>query len=60
MKRVATLGICYMLLLTVFSVGAVQAADESFAEQFVGSPLLVLAALMIVAALAVLYRRIKK
>jgi hypothetical protein len=59
MKRSAVLVVCSSFL-TLSSVKAAHAADETFAQQFVGSPLLVLTAVMIVAALAFLYHRIRK
>jgi membrane protease YdiL (CAAX protease family) len=39
---------------------AVRAANEAPADQFLGSPLLVLAALLIIAGLAIVYHRIRK
>jgi hypothetical protein len=38
----------------------VYAADETLVEQFLGTPLLILAAVIIIAALASLYHRIRK
>jgi hypothetical protein len=38
----------------------VHAADEAFVQQFLGSPLLILAAVLIIAAAASLYHRIRK
>ena len=54
-----------MLALNIFlflfvEVDVVKAADESFAEQFLGSPLLVLAALIIIGVIAFIYRKLKK
>ena len=59
MKLSAVLAVC-SLLLTLSCVKAAHAADETFAQQFVGNPLLILAAVMIIAALAFLYHRIRK
>jgi hypothetical protein len=40
--------------------GVVHAANETFAAQFLGSPLLILTAVVVIAALASLYHRIRK
>ena len=50
----------YVLFLSVALVRVVNAADETFGEQFLGSPLLVLVAVTIIAALASLYHRMRK
>ena len=50
---------CLLFLLFTF-VKVVHAADETFGEQFLGSPLLILVAVMIIAALVSLYHRIRK
>jgi hypothetical protein len=48
-------------LLFVFALArVVYATDETLVEQFLGSPLLILAAVIIIAALASLYHRIRK
>jgi hypothetical protein len=48
-------------LLFVFALAkVVYAADETSVEQFLGSPLLILAAVIIIAALGSLYHRIRK
>ena len=39
---------------------AVRVADETFVQQFLGSPLLILVALLVIAALASVYHRIRK
>ena len=59
MKRPAVLASCFLFMVFAM-VGVVHAADETFAEQFVGSPLLILAAIVVIAALASLYHRIRK
>lgn len=41
-------------------VETAQAADEAPADQFLGSPLLVLAAVLLIALVAQLYHRIRK
>jgi hypothetical protein len=48
------------MFLVLALVGTVQAADGSSIEQFLGSPLLILAALLIIAGLATLYHGIRK
>jgi hypothetical protein len=59
MKNSAVLAVCS--LFVVFElVGIVHAADDTFIEQFFGSPLFILAAVAIIVALASLYHRIRK
>jgi hypothetical protein len=41
-------------------IGLVHAADESPFDQFLGSPLLILVALIVIVALATLYHRIRR
>jgi hypothetical protein len=50
----------FQLILLSAMVDLVNAADESPVDQFLGSPLLILAALIVIAALASLYHRIRK
>jgi uncharacterized membrane protein len=59
MKRAAVLAMCSPFLMFALIEG-VYAANETFAEQFLGSPLLILAAVVVIAALASLYHRIRK
>lgn len=59
MKSPLPLGACLLFLLFAL-VRVVHAADETFGEQFLGSPLLVLFAVMIIVALASLYHRMRK
>lgn len=48
-------------LLFLFTlVNIVNAADESFADQFLSSPLLVLAAIFVIDIIALVYRKIRK
>jgi hypothetical protein len=54
-----SLAVCFFFLIVAL-VRVVHAADEPFAEQFLGSPLLVLVAVMIIAGLASLYHWMKK
>jgi len=49
-----------MLLFLFVEVDVVKAADESFAEQFLGSPLLVLTALIIIDIIAFIYHKLRK
>ncbi|HVP16837.1 MAG TPA: hypothetical protein VMT42_05690 [candidate division Zixibacteria bacterium] len=59
MKRAAVLATwSFFLMFALF--GDVYAANETFAEQFLGSPLLILAAVVVIAALASLYHRMRK
>jgi hypothetical protein len=57
MKRQAVL---YPLIVSFALVGVCFGADQSFADQFLGSPLLILAVAIAVDAVAFLYRRIRK
>lgn len=41
-------------------VSRVKAADETFIDQFIGSPLLILVALLIIVLIAFAYHRIRK
>jgi hypothetical protein len=59
MRRLVVLAVCSVFFVLAL-VGVVYAADETFGEQFLGSPLLILVAVMIVAALASLYHRLRK
>jgi cadmium resistance protein CadD (predicted permease) len=58
--RGATLLILWLLLLLSNAVAQVRAADETLFDQFLGSPLIVLAALFVIAVVAFAYRRIRK
>ena len=59
MRRLAALALCNMLALFA-SISSVNAADESFADQFIGSPLLVLLAIIVIDIIALLYHKIRK
>ena len=51
----------FHLALSCFAlVGTVRAADGSFADQFLGGPLLILVAVLIADAVAFAYHRIRK
>ena len=59
MSNRAVLGLSSLLMVFVLA-RVVYAAGENLGEQFLGSPLLILAAVIIIAALASLYHRIRK
>jgi len=50
----------YPILLLSVLVNRVYAADEPFIDQFFGSPLLVLVAVIIIDAIAVAYHRLRR
>lgn len=50
----------YLLLLLSAIIRAVWATDDSLATQFLGSPLLILVALIILDAIAFVYHKIRK
>ncbi len=52
-----TLSLMFFLLSFVNVVGA---SEESFTEQFLGSPLLVLTAIIIIDIIALIYRKIRE
>jgi hypothetical protein len=49
----------YMLLLLSAMIRSVNAAGESFEEKLVGSPLLILIALIVVDIIAFIYHKVK-
>ncbi|MEM3673652.1 MAG: hypothetical protein QW468_05480 [Candidatus Bathyarchaeia archaeon] len=58
MKARSALALCLMLF---FSCGkVVGASEEPFTEQFLGSPLLVLTAIIIIDIMALIYRKIRR
>ena len=59
MKQLGKWGL-QTLLLFFAVVGIATAANESFFYQFLGSPLLILVALLVIDAIALLYHRIRK
>jgi cadmium resistance protein CadD (predicted permease) len=59
MRICNVLAFCPLLFLSA-AVAQVDAADETFFDQFLGSPLLVLVSLIIIVIVAFVYRRIKK
>ncbi|MGB8779092.1 MAG: hypothetical protein WCD81_00385 [Candidatus Bathyarchaeia archaeon] len=59
MARLVKACACALILLSAL-IGTVRAADESFASQFLGSPLLALAALVVIDAIAFIYHKMRK
>ena len=59
MKHVAVPALCSLFIMLALA-GVVHAADEPFAAQFLGSPLLILTAVVVIAALASWYHRTRK
>ncbi|MGQ9624668.1 MAG: hypothetical protein ACUVUF_05380 [Candidatus Bathycorpusculaceae bacterium] len=49
-----------LMLIFLSLVNVVSASEESFTEQFLGSPLLVLTAIIIIDIIALVYRKIRK
>jgi len=58
MKKQLT--ILNILLFTSLLVGTVKAENESFVEQFIGSPLLILVAIIIIDIIAFAYHKLRK
>ncbi len=59
MRKQGFLALNVMLILSAF-VGIANASEESFADSFLGSSLLVLAVILIIDAVAIVYYRIRK
>jgi hypothetical protein len=59
MKQLGKWGLQVLLLFSAV-VGIAVAADESFFYQFLGSPLLILVALLVIDAIVLLYHKIRK
>jgi hypothetical protein len=57
-RRMAS--VLYSLFLLFALINIVSATDESFADQFLGSPLLVLTAIIVIDIIALVYRKIRK
>ena len=57
-RRMAS--VLYSLFLLFALINIVGATDESFVDQFLGSPLLVLTALIVIDIIALVYRKIRK
>ncbi|MEM3579674.1 MAG: hypothetical protein QXH40_06275 [Candidatus Bathyarchaeia archaeon] len=58
-KNLATIIINILLLMFAFT-NCVYAAEESFPSKFLGSPLLILTAIIVIDVIAYLYRKIRK
>jgi hypothetical protein len=54
------ISVLYLLFLSFTLVNVVNASDESFADQFLGNPLLVLAVIIVVDIVALVYHKIRK
>jgi hypothetical protein len=52
--------ILYSMLVLFSLIGNVWATDESFADQFLGSPLLILASVIIIDVIALVYHKLRK
>jgi hypothetical protein len=52
--------ILYSLLVSFSLIGNVWAADESSVDQFLGNPLLILASVIIIDAVAFVYHKLRK
>jgi cadmium resistance protein CadD (predicted permease) len=52
--------VLHLLLFLFASIAKVKAADNSAVDQFLGSPLLILAAILVIDAVAFLYHKIRK
>lgn len=50
----------YPLLFLFTLISSVNASDESFVDQFLGSPLLVLVAIIVIDIIAFVYHKIRK
>jgi len=59
MKRRMALAF-YPLLLFFTLISIVKAADEPFVDQFLGSPLLSLTAIIVIDIIALIYHKIRK
>ena len=55
------MALVFSLLFFLFAlVSRVYAADETFLDKFVGGPLLILAAIIVIVAVAFVYHQIRK
>jgi cadmium resistance protein CadD (predicted permease) len=52
--------VLFPLLFFFTSIGSVEAGDVSFADQFLGSPLLILAGLIVIVIIAFIYHKIRR
>jgi len=51
---------CFSFLAFIMIAGLIRAENETLADRFLGSPLLILAALFIIVLIAFLYHKIRK
>lgn len=59
MKNLTNWGLHFFLIFSAV-IGVTYAADDSFASQFLGSPLLVLVVILVVDVIALIYHRARK
>jgi hypothetical protein len=59
MKRLGVLGFCAALFLFML-VSSVYADEKSIVDKFIGSPLLILVAFLLIVGLAFVYHKIRK
>jgi cadmium resistance protein CadD (predicted permease) len=52
--------VLFPLLFFFASIGSVKAGDVSFADQFLGSPLLILVGLIVIVIIAFIYHKIRR
>ena len=52
--------VLHLMLFLSAMIGHAEAADQYFAEQFVGSPLLILASIIVIDVIAYVYHKIRK
>jgi hypothetical protein len=57
-KNLATIVCIFLLVFTL--INRVYAAEDSLLNQFLGSPLLALAAIIVIDVIAFLYRKVRK
>ena len=50
----------YILFLLFMSISSVRAQEEPFVDKFLGSPLLVLVAIIVIDVMALIYHRIRR
>jgi len=60
MKSRVALALYPLLLFLFVLIGTVNAVDESFVDQFLGSPLLVLVAIIVIDIVAFIYHKMRK
>ncbi|MDI6905636.1 MAG: hypothetical protein QMD13_09185 [Candidatus Bathyarchaeia archaeon] len=58
MKKQKVLALQLLFLFTL--INSVNAAEESFADQFLGSPLVVLVAIIVIDIIAFIYHKVRR